>query len=127
MSRRVLVTISRSWRQWDQVREVLARLHAHDPGTVLVHGACARGDRDVAVVWRDEFGGADEPWPADWSLGRRAGALRNNQMVASRPDLVIAFIRNSSRGASQCLAAAQKAGLVTRVYRDQAPGGEEAA
>lgn len=40
------------------------------------------GDRNLKV----------EPYPADWSIGRAAGPIRNKRMIVEgKPDLVVAF------------------------------------
>lgn len=128
MSPRILVTCSRSWRNWSQVRRVLTRLHAAQPGAVLVHGAAQRGDQQVAGIWRS-WGGVDEPHPVrSWGAcvpecahpqryrqGRpycpAAGLRRNARMVESNPDLVVAFIRDKSAGATHTYNLAKGAGL----------------
>lgn len=115
---RVLVTISRTWRQWSTVRGVLEQLARADLSTILVHGAAPKGDQTVAAMWR-QLGGVDEPWPAEWEqFGKRAGPLRNAKMVESNPDVVFAFIRNNSNGASHTADLAEGAGLRVIRYID---------
>lgn len=54
---------------------------------------------------------------ADWDAqGKKAGVLRNMAMVDMGADVVLAFIRNNSPGASHCLKYAQEAGLDTQVF-----------
>lgn len=71
-----------------------ARLIAdgHTEGiTLLAHGAC-RGADMIAGAWADDRGVRVEEFPADWLLGRRAGPLRNREMLRTvKPDLVVAF------------------------------------
>lgn len=56
---------------------------------VLVHGACPTGlDRFVAGSWP----AVCEAHPADWSLGRRAGPLRNRSMVRRGLDRCEVFL-----------------------------------
>lgn len=133
MTVRVLVTVSRSWRNWSVMRETLTQVHARYPGAVLVHGDAPKGDRDAAGLWRG-MGGQVEAWPAEWTkhapgcpLGhmkertcRHAGFRRNVAMVESAPDLVLAFIRNRSKGASHCADFAEAAGIPTVRYPDGA-------
>lgn len=132
MNPRILVTVSRSWRDWTTMKAVLHQTRAGRPDAVLVHGDAAKGDRDAANLWRG-MGGQVEAWPARWrehgddcrcpdrtAVCRFAGFRRNLAMVESTPDLVLAFIRNDSRGATHCAAAAEAAGITTIRYPDGA-------
>jgi hypothetical protein len=81
------------------------------------------------------MGGQVEAWPAKWrECGADcrhkpyrnedtrqpycpyAGLRRNLAMVESTPDLVLAFIRNGSKGATHCAQAAEDAGIRTVRY-----------
>lgn len=116
MSRRVLVTGS---RDWVDTGTIINALDEHlRTGDVLVHGACPGGADRIAEWWWTELGEGVERWRADWDAhGRSAGPRRNQAMVDSRPGLVLAFIRNNSRGAEGCLRAAQLAGIPAVIYR----------
>jgi hypothetical protein len=61
-----------------------------------------------------------EPHPADWKrFGRkRAGIIRNAQMVQAGADQCLAFIRNYSHGATHCSQLAVKAHIPTIIYRE---------
>lgn len=116
VSPRILVTISRRWKRWTQVREVLTAIHVRFPGAVLVHGDCPDGDRTAAGIWKS-LGGTDEPHPADWkAFGRAAGFARNAQMVESGISMTVAFIRNRSAGATHCAGLSDDAGIPTVRY-----------
>ncbi|MEQ7008356.1 hypothetical protein ABN028_19465 [Actinopolymorpha sp. B17G11] len=124
--RRVLVTGSRNWTDWETIG---AALEDANP-TVVVHGACyPEIDRETGVrplvsadwiahLWCTRHAHIpDEPYPADWRhLGVKAGPLRNAAMVAKGADLCLAFILDGSRGASGCVELAEKAGIRTEVY-----------
>lgn len=63
-----------------------------------------------------------EVHPADWALdGRRAGLVRNAVMVATRPDLCLAFIHNHSPGATHCATLAERAGIPTTRHHHTNP------
>lgn len=118
MSPRVLLTISRTWTRWSQVRETLTTIHAKWPDAVLVHGAHPKCDGIAAGMWRD-MGGQHEPWPAQWKrFGKGAGMIRNERMVQAGADLCVAFIRDGSAGASHCAAAAEAQGISTWRFTD---------
>jgi hypothetical protein len=113
---RILITCSRSWSEWSTVRRVLGEIHDRYPDAILVHGDAPRGDRQVAAIWQS-MGGRAEPHPADWkAFGRAAGFRRNAAMVESNPALTLAFIRNSSAGASHTAALSEGAGIPTVRY-----------
>lgn len=110
----------------------LAKVYDARPDAVLVHGDAARGDRDAANIWRG-LGGEVEAWPAKWmehsddcrcsnrkSRCAYAGLRRNLAMVESAPDVVLAFIRNGSKGATHCAQAAEDAGIPTVRYEQRA-------
>jgi hypothetical protein len=115
---RVLVTGSRAWTDAEQIRTALDhwRAQAGEAGRqlVVVHGACGRGADAIADRWCTDLGVTAERWPADWrNGGRGAGYMRNAEMVASAPELCLAFIRGNSPGASQCAALAELTGIPT--------------
>ncbi|TQS30016.1 DUF2493 domain-containing protein [Microbispora sp. KK1-11] len=120
---RVLVTGSRTWRSptdRQTLRDALDAVHAAFPNLVVVHGACSRGADFLAQRWAEDRNRAGatitvEQHPADWDRYRRAAGFRRNaEMVATRPDLVLAFIRNGSPGATHCAGLAEKAGIPVR-------------
>jgi len=114
---RVLVTGSRLWADGKLIHDALVEATAGaEPGdVVVVHGACSGADW-FAEQAAFALGMAVETHPADWSLGRRAGPLRNNDMVALGADICLAFILDSSPGASHCVASATRAGIPVRLY-----------
>lgn len=66
MPRRVLITCSRSWNDWNRARQVLAYVYQRAPDALLVSGHAWRGDRDLERLWK-ALGGAVEEYPADWA------------------------------------------------------------
>jgi len=65
----------------------------------------------------DEWGGV-EKYPADWDkYGKKAGPIRNQQMLdEGKPDLVLAFPTEKSRGTYDMIRRAEKAGIPVYVY-----------
>lgn len=142
MTVRILVTVSRSYREWHTMRNALEQTHAAHPDAVLVHGDCDPGDVHAAGMWKG-LGGKDDPCPADWptcapdckpghrKVNRRgqeycptAGLRRDEVMVQSGPNLVIGFIDPKSRtkGAARTAQMAEDAGIPVVRYVQGEPG-----
>ena len=117
---RLLVTGSRDWTDqaviWRALADVVRQLPP-DQELVLVHGACPRGADEMAHQWACGFGGVIEAHPANWvKHGKAAGFRRNAEMVALGADIVLAFIKDGSRGASHTAGLAEQAGIPTRRF-----------
>lgn len=114
---RVLITGSRDWTDRRIIQAALRGAGMGERHT-LVSGACPTG-ADLMAEEEAAFLGWDiERHPADWSIGKKAGPLRNQQMVDLGADLCLAFILNDSRGATRCANAAEAAGIpVVRHFR----------
>lgn len=136
--KRILVTGSRDWADADAIE---AQLCGYPVGTVVVHGACSRKVCGVEVSAdmlaariAVAYGYAVEPYPSDWSVKPdtpawavkrrrdgtlydvRAGALRNEQMLDTGIDLVLAFQRGGSRGTGHVIDSARRRGIPVEVF-----------
>ena len=103
---KVVVTGGRSYANRELVYDVLDRLH----GVVfLIHGGAPGADR-LASDWADSRGVINVSFnvrPNAWTrFGRRAGPLRNEQMMVLKPDLVIAF--PGGKGTRNCILQARR-------------------
>lgn len=113
MSGTVLVTGSRAWTDRDTIRQAL--FNAEPIGTVI-HGG-ARGADRIADELAAELGYSVEIYPADWDrYGKAAGHRRNAEMVATKPDVVLAFPIGLSPGTRGCIELARRAGIPVRIY-----------
>lgn len=118
---RIMVSGSRDWVDVRAIREALAEYGESD---VLIHGAAPGADTLAEQNWV----GAVERFPADWNrYGKRAGYLRNQAMIDTRPDLCLIFLGpcskpgctrggpgHGSHGASMVIMLCEKAGFPTR-------------
>ncbi len=115
---RILITGSRSWTDYELIQSVLDE-YRHLPEVTLVSGHCPYGADTLCEQWAEALGWEIERHPAEWVLyGKRAGYIRNAEMVALGADVCLAFIRNRSKGATMTKDLAKKAGIDTRVFRD---------
>lgn len=109
---RVLVTGSRTWDDVDYLEKVFSAWDARigsNVRKVLVSGNCPSGADMLAEKAVEKLGWELELYPADWDKhGRRAGFVRNSEMVESSPDFVVAFIKDNSKGASMTARLARK-------------------
>ncbi|MFI2909427.1 DUF2493 domain-containing protein [Streptomyces sp. PDY-4] len=118
---RLLVTGSRSWSDVALLEGVIGEvlwLGRYRPRDVLlIHGACPQGADAMADRFAREIGMSVRRHPADWDAYRkRAGFIRNAEMVSAGADLCFAFIKAGSPGASMTAALAKKAGILTQVF-----------
>lgn len=116
---RILVTGSRTWTNIKRIEWEL--LKVWKPDRILVSGHCPRGADAIAErTWRQLNRGSIntvELYPAEWAkYGRSAGYRRNRVMVETNPDLVLAFIKNRSPGATGCVNLALAKNIETRIF-----------
>jgi hypothetical protein len=115
--RRVLVTGSRDFTDYDTIAGVLDdEAVTHGPIVVIHGGAC--GADQLAATWARANRQAQLAFPADWErYGRHAGPIRNRKMLAEAyPDVVHAFPLPGSRGTWDCVQAARMLGIPVVVH-----------
>lgn len=125
---RVLVTGSRSWDDPNRIRAALVVAWSQDedwsqddlapsPRPTLVSGACPIGADAIAEDFARICHWPIERHPAEWDKhGKRAGFVRNAEMVALGADVCLAFIKDGSKGATMTADLAEKAGIRTRRF-----------
>lgn len=122
----VLVTGSRDWPSYPIISAVLGDFIGHKEVVTLINGGAVGVDQMAERFWRDNsIGNVITVYP-DWKLhGRRAGIIRNIDMLNMEPDYVIAFIYNGSAGASFTYQKAIERGMNVRAVRlDSHKGGK---
>ena len=114
----LLVTGSREWTDMTTVRRELFEWWWYNRGggpPTLIHGG-ARGADKLAAQVAEAAGWNVEEYPADWDRwGKRAGYIRNAEMVNVRPDACLAFILDGSKGATMCAAMASQKKIPTKI------------
>lgn len=105
--KKVIVTGGRDFDDAGLVFDVLERIKAD----VIIHGDC-RGLDTLAGKYGVMKGLRVIPYPAKWKeLGKRAGPIRNIQMLEENPDaILIAF--PGGTGTANCIAEARKRGIL---------------
>ena len=116
---RVLICGGREWRNREIILEVLREVvEIFGQDVTVVDGTC-RGADELGHVAATLLGLRTERYPANWErYGKRAGHLRNQQMLDTGLDLVLAFHTNlaASQGTADMVARAKKAGVPVRIY-----------
>lgn len=114
---RLLVSGSRLWDNEFFLGMIIVKHRIKHPDLIVVHGDCPKGADNAVKRVCNILGIPQDPFPADWNLyGKSAGFVRNKEMVDTRPDFGIFFIRGESKGTLNCLELAMKAGIKYRVY-----------
>lgn len=112
MPNRIAIVGSRAYPRLDLVEAFVAALPV---GTIVVSGG-ARGVDTVAEIVARDRGLEVIVFQADWDrLGRKAGPIRNAQIVAN-VDRVVAFWDGKSRGTLNTLLQADGAALPVEVF-----------
>jgi len=105
---RLIVCGGRDFADRDAAWAALDRVHAERGIREVIEGG-ARGADTLAGEWADARGVKRTTVAADWSLGRKAGPIRNAAMIALAPDGLIAL--PGGRGTENCCAQATAAGI----------------
>lgn len=89
---KVLVCGGRDFDDMEQLENCLYDIHINEgPITLLIHGGASGAD-DMGGDWARQLQINCLCVPAKWGLhARAAGPIRNSEMLALNPDLVVAF------------------------------------
>ena len=108
----VMVTGSRDWSD----RDIIEQAIRDENPTLLVLGD-ARGADTLALQIANDLKIPAIVHFAQWSqYGRRAGPIRNQEMVDRNPDVCLAFPLENSRGTADAMKRAKKAGILVKVF-----------
>ena len=111
----LLVCGSREFSEPKAVRDKIWWYFRETPRHRVIHGA-ARGIDSLAAKLAKEHGHDVVAFPADWEkYGKRAGYVRNIQMLDEQPDFVVAFWNGISTGTAHTIREAKKRGIKTLV------------
>jgi uncharacterized protein YbbK (DUF523 family) len=120
---RILITGSQLWTDVDRIRTLFTHLRFNPDVVTMVSGHCPRGADRMCEDVAAELGWAIERHPANWELyGKRAGYIRNAEMVRLGADICLAFIKNESPGSTNTAMLARTAGIQTYIFKERTPG-----
>ena len=110
---KVLVCGDRNFNDEAMLWTILDR---HGDITEIIEGE-ARGADTLARIYGEENDIEVKKFPADWeTYGKAAGPIRNKQMLdEGKPDLVIAFLAENSKGTANMIEQATKAGIPVEI------------
>lgn len=82
----------------------------------FIHGDCPNSPDQFAERLADDFGCEARAFPADWDThGKRAGFIRNNQMVCEDPELTVAVWDGHSKGTEDMIVRSVRHGVPVRI------------
>ena len=107
---RVIVCGGRSFDDYRLLERELDALHARHRFSMVIHGA-ARGADSFAEHWATSRHIDVEKVPAQWRVygNKKAGPIRNSEMLTKAPELVIAF--KGGNGTADMVRKARAAGV----------------
>lgn len=121
MGFQVIIAGGRDFADYGLLQAKCDQFFREKPPTAIISGA-ARGADTLGARYARERGVPVLEFPADWErLGKRAGMVRNLQMLDSA-DAVVAFWDGQSRGTAHMINETKKRGLPLRVVRYQKGG-----
>lgn len=119
----LLVCGSRDWPEdwmwWVDARMIAIASEQPHRVHVITGGARGVDDRADACAARSSASFTREVFRADWKrYGQRAGFIRNLAMLDQRPDLVLAFQFNGSRGTQHTIENARVRAIPVEVHTE---------
>lgn len=115
---RVLICGSRHFHDYERLKkEVLNILPIGDHMNTVIISGHAKGADTLGEQLAKDMNFRCEIYPADWNkYGKGAGPIRNKQMLTEgKPNLVIAFLANNSRGTQNMINQATNYGVEVKV------------
>lgn len=121
MGFQVIIAGGRDFANYELLQNKCDQFFREKRPTAIISGL-ARGADTLGARYARERGVPVLEFPADWvRLGKRAGMVRNLQMLDSA-DAVVAFWDGQSRGTAHMINETKKRGLPLRVVRYQKGG-----
>jgi len=116
----LLICGSRTWSDYDLLRDVIKGVSENVEIDALVAGGAVGADQMAAAAAK-ELKIIFREYRADWDKhGKAAGPIRNQEMLdKEHPSLLIAFWDGKSKGTIDMISRANKAGCRIRIVRER--------
>lgn len=121
-SMKILVCGDRHWIDYDMIYNELGKF----PSDILVITGGAAGADSLADLAASSQGKLHIIYEADWkTYGRKAGPIRNSEMLGERPNMVLAFHDDidNSRGTKDMVNKARQKLIPVKIYSHSLNGG----
>jgi len=106
---KVIIAGSRNFNDYNLLKSSCDNLLTQFTNIEIVSGT-ARGADKLGERYAREKGYSIKEFPANWSLGKSAGYIRNDEM-AKYADMLIAFWDGTSKGTKHMIDLANKRGI----------------
>lgn len=112
---KVIIAGSRNFNDYEKLKEVCDFMLSRQTDIEIVSGV-ARGADLLGEQYAKEKGYQIKQFPADWSMGKQAGYVRNEQM-AQYADAAIVFWDGKSKGSQHMINLAKKYDLKVKIHK----------
>ena len=112
--RRIAVTGGRNFINFIIIRNAFKEIGLNEKD-ILVHGGCSGCDQLCAEIANKEFNAKIEEHSANWKkYGKAAGPIRNEEMLKSNIDMLLAF--RGGAGTKNCIKKAEELQIKVRRF-----------
>jgi len=111
---KLLITGSRKWTDYDLIETIINKIKPK----LIIHGGCEGADL-LADQVANTFFYSKKVFLADWAtLGKKAGPIRNQQMINEKPDTCVVFHEdpNLGTGTRDCVTRCLQNGIPVRLF-----------
>ena len=119
---KIIIAGSRDIFDYNLLKSFMEKICRKYTITEVISGKASGIDR-AGEFWAVEHGIPIIDMPADWSVGKKAGPLRNIEML-KMADIVLVIKKTDSRGSSHMASIAKASGKPTFVYNVDTKMGE---
>ena len=111
---KIIIAGSRDLFEYEILCKFMNKIEKKYEVTHVISGR-SKGMDSCGELWAVEHGKEIIDMPADWSLGKKAGPLRNIEMLKVA-DIILVIMNDNSKGSSHMSKIAIESGKPTYVY-----------